>query len=63
MHDEDSLIRLGRIEGKVDMILDHIKDHGKRISAVETKVWWAGGAMAVLGAVASKLGLPSLGHA
>jgi hypothetical protein len=57
---EHSLMTLGRIEGKVDLIIDKLSGHDKRIAAVEKKVWYAGGVAAVLSVIAAKLGLPLL---
>lgn len=47
---------LGRLEGKVDLILECVRANDVRISAVEKKVWYASGSAAVLGALAAKLG-------
>lgn len=46
---------LGRIEGKVDMIIDQLKSDSERLSAVEKKVWYGSGVAAVLAFVATKL--------
>lgn len=61
---EDIALRLGSIEGKMDMALDLLKEDRKRLSAVEKKQWWTAGAAAVFTgfvmktqAVASMLGL------
>ena len=32
---DDNLL-LGQIDGKVDMILDHVRDHNARITSLET---------------------------
>jgi hypothetical protein len=60
MDGEHPLMVLGRVEGKVDLVLDKLSGHDKRISAVEKKVWYAAGAGAVLSAFAVKIGLPFL---
>ena len=49
--DHDEILRaLGRLEGKVDRILDLAADDGDRISSLERKVWGfpAIGALATL---------------
>lgn len=49
--EERLLLDVGAIKANVDQLLEHAKDHGKRISAVERKMWWGSGAIAVLAAV------------
>lgn len=58
---EDNLL-LGQIDGKVDMILDHVKDHNARITSLENDrnrvkgaLWGVGIGSASLGAFISKL--------
>lgn len=58
MDGEHPLIVLGRVEGKVDLILNKLASHDNRISSVETKVYWASGVGAVLSVIAAKLGWP-----
>lgn len=52
MRDEESLIKLGNIEGKVDslhaMVKTKLDDHEGRIRKAETKLNRAGGAWGVL---------------
>jgi len=62
MEDEVSTERaLGRIEGKVDMILARLDttfaDHNRRITAVERKTWYGAGAVGVLALFAGKLAI------
>lgn len=49
---------VGRIEGKLDALLDQTKNFDKRISSVEKKVWYGSGIGAVLAFISTKL----LGH-
>lgn len=44
---------MGRVEAKLDLLLDRSDAHDTRISAVEKKVWWATGASAVITFVAT----------
>ncbi|MDE5451346.1 hypothetical protein GWE18_00450 [Bradyrhizobium sp. CSA112] len=46
---------LGRVEAKVDLLLDRESANNKRISAVEKKVWYASGASAVVAFFATHL--------
>jgi len=46
---------LGRIEGKLDDLLDSREDQEKRIRALESKSAWMAGAAAAVGAVAGIL--------
>lgn len=39
---------VGKIDGKVDILLDRTKQFDARLSAVEKKVWWASGATAAV---------------
>lgn len=62
---EETLIRLGSIEGKVDLIIEHLhsaatkeRDQDLAIHGLQQKVWWAAGAMGVLAALFTKLGWP-----
>lgn len=50
MHHDEILRALGRLEGKVDRILDLAADDGDRIASLEKKVWGfpAIGALATL---------------
>ena len=49
---------LGRIEGKLDMLIDRLDVLDDKHYALQKRVWWSGGAAAVIGVVAGKLGLP-----
>ena len=51
---------MGRVEAKVDILLDRARSDDKRITAIEKKVWWASGASAVVAFIATKL--PGLSH-
>lgn len=51
---------MGRVEAKVDILLERSIHDEKRITAIEKKVWWASGASAVLAFIATKL--PGLSH-
>lgn len=46
---------LGKIEAKVDILLERSSSQDKRISAVEKKVWWSTGVGAVLAFIGSNL--------
>jgi len=46
---------MGRVEAKVDLLLERTGVFEKRISAVEKKVWYASGASAVLAFIATHL--------
>jgi hypothetical protein len=54
--------RLGRIEGKIDLLISRETITDERLHSVEKKVWYAAGASAVLAAVAVKLGVPYFPH-
>jgi hypothetical protein len=53
--EDTHLILLGQIDGKVDIILANQSKHSDRITSLERDRWYAGGALAVLGAWAAKL--------
>ena len=36
---DDHLIVLGRVEGKVDLIIDHLAGHDVKIAALQKRVW------------------------
>lgn len=67
MTKDDTVDRaLGRVEGKIDMVLSHITeererrdrqyvDHEKRIKEGERKVWYASGIVAAVAVFATKL--------
>lgn len=46
---------LGQIEAKVDILLARSDAYDKRISAVEKRVWYASGASAIVGFIATNL--------
>lgn len=46
---------LGRVEAKVDILLERSALSDKRIGAIEKRVWWASGASAVIAFVATKV--------
>jgi hypothetical protein len=51
---------LGRVEGKIDQVLERLEGQDKRINAVEKKVWYGSGIGAVLAFFAAHfLGRPS----
>lgn len=54
--DETDAHTLGRIEGKMDLVVDMLKEDRKRISAVEKKVYWGSGLAVGLSFLAAKLG-------
>ena len=64
MSDNNEIARsLGRLEGKVDFLIDLHKGTSKRLGAVEKRSWWIGGAMAVVVVLFNKTGLAAfLGH-
>jgi hypothetical protein len=45
--------RLARIETKLDAVIERGRDHEKRIRAVEVKQWFASGAAAIVGSIAT----------
>lgn len=49
--DKNDSQQLGRIEAKVDILLNRSENQENRLRAVERKQWWATGAAAVCGAV------------
>lgn len=57
----DTQSRLGKIEGKLDTLLEFYAEDRKRLAAVEKRVWWTSGAAAVIGIIIGpmlkKLGL------
>lgn len=55
VEDQELQRAVGRIEGKLDMLIEQTKGSNKRLSAVEKKVWWASGAGAVIGWIGSKV--------
>ena len=46
---------MGRVEAKVDLLIERTGAYDKRISAVEKRVWWASGASAVLAYIATNI--------
>jgi len=46
---------MGRVEAKVDLLIERTGGFDKRISAVEKRVWYASGASAVVAFVATHL--------
>lgn len=44
---------MGRVEAKVDLLLERTGGFEKRISSVEKKVWYASGASAVIAFIAT----------
>lgn len=46
---------MGRVEAKVDLLIERTGNFDKRISAVEKRVWWASGASAVVAFIATHL--------
>lgn len=68
MSDERSNLLLGQIDGKVDMILDHVKSHNERITLLENDrdrfkgaLWGVGLGSTGLGALLAKI-IPFSGH-
>lgn len=55
MDENETARTLGRIEGKVDMLIDLHKANDVRLSAVEKKVWYGSGVAAVLAFFASHI--------
>lgn len=49
---------IGRIEGKLDMLIELHTKSEKRLAAVEKKVWWFSGVWALAALIASKVNLP-----
>lgn len=46
---------VGRLESKVDILLERTKGFDTRLSAVEKKVWYGSGIAAVLAFISSRL--------
>ena len=46
---------LGRLESKVDLLIDRTDKYDERLGAVEKKVWWASGVAAAIGFISSHL--------
>lgn len=54
--DENDLARsIGRVEGKIDLILDRTHGLDARLSAVEKKVWYGSGIAAALAFIVTRL--------
>lgn len=49
---------LGRMEGKLDMLIERFDTLDERHHALSKRVWWQTGAAAVVGVLAAKLGIP-----
>lgn len=47
MTQEDRDILLGRIDARVEQLLEHHKDDRRRIASVERKLWYGQGALAL----------------
>ena len=46
---------MGRVESKVDLLIERTGAYDKRISAVEKKVWWSSGAAAVIAFITTNI--------
>jgi hypothetical protein len=46
---------IGRLEGKMDLLIDMHASNEKRVGAVEKKVWWASGAAGVIAVILEKM--------
>ncbi len=46
---------MGRVEAKVDLLIERTGTYDKRISAVEKRVWWSSGAAAVVAYIATNI--------
>lgn len=46
---------LGRLDGKMDLVLKSVTNHDKRLAAVEKRQWWISGASAVVGVLLTKV--------
>jgi hypothetical protein len=46
---------MGRVEAKVDLLIERTSKYDDRLSKVEKRVWWASGASAVLAYIATNL--------
>lgn len=54
MSDLTSLYQtVGKIDGKLDLVLESLPGHEKRIRALEKRSWFQSGAAAVLGSLAT----------
>ncbi len=55
MSDDEMQRSMGRVESKVDMLLERSSGYEKRLHAVEKKVWYASGLSAVLAYIATQI--------
>jgi hypothetical protein len=46
---------MGRVEAKVDLLIERTGGYDKRLSAVEKRVWWSSGAAAVIAFFTTKV--------
>lgn len=46
---------MGRVEAKVDLLIERTGSYDKRISAVERKMWWSSGAAAVIAFITTNI--------
>jgi len=46
---------MGRVEAKIDLLLDRSEVHDKRITAVEKRVWYGSGVAAAITFIATKI--------
>jgi hypothetical protein len=48
IHDDIDLgAMIGRVEGKVDLLISKVDRHDIRVSSMEKHLWWGRGALAV----------------
>ena len=45
--EDEHLILLGRIDGKLDLLIEKQDKNDKRLTAVEKKIWYGQGALAL----------------
>lgn len=54
---DEAILRLGRIEQKLDNALEKLLDHERRIRRTEYSIWAGTGIMVAVSAMAHKLGI------
>lgn len=47
---DEHLLMLGRMDGKLDLLINRSDDQEKRLNGVEKRVWYASGAAAFIAA-------------
>lgn len=45
------LQKVGSIDAKVEVLLQHAEKHDKRVTSIERKMWWSSGAVGAVAAI------------